>query len=121
MMRKTIAKRLLESKNTIPHFYLTIEMNMKRAMDFRTSFNDATGTKISYNDIVVKAVALSLRENPKANSSFFPDKIVQHGRIDVSVAVAVDEGLTTPVIRNADQKTLTEISSETKELAKTST
>lgn len=118
MMRKTIAKRLLESKNTIPHFYLTIEMNMKRAMDFRTSFNDATGTKISYNDIVVKAVALSLRENPKANSSFFPDKIVQHGRIDVSVAVAVDEGLTTPVIRNADQKTLTEISSETKELAK---
>ncbi|MBP6673000.1 MAG: 2-oxo acid dehydrogenase subunit E2, partial [Bacteroidetes bacterium] len=118
MMRKTIAKRLLESKNTIPHFYLTVEMNMKRAMDFRSSFNDATGTKISYNDIVMKAVALALRENPKANSSFFPDKIVQHGRIDVSVAVAVDEGLITPVIRNTDQKTLTEISSETKELAK---
>ncbi|MFZ4620004.1 MAG: pyruvate dehydrogenase complex dihydrolipoamide acetyltransferase [Bacteroidota bacterium] len=118
MMRKTIAKRLLESKNTIPHFYLTIEMNMKKAMDFRTSFNDATGTKISYNDIVMKSVALALRENPKANSSFYPDKIVQHGRIDVSVAVAVDEGLITPVIRNADQKTLTEISSETKELAK---
>lgn len=118
MMRKTIAKRLLESKNTIPHFYLTVEMNMKRAMDFRSSFNEATGTKISYNDIVMKAVALALRENPKANSSFFPDKIVQHGRIDVSVAVAVDEGLITPVIRNTDQKTLAEISSETKELAK---
>jgi pyruvate dehydrogenase E2 component (dihydrolipoamide acetyltransferase) len=118
MMRKTIAKRLLESKNTIPHFYLTVEMNMKRAMDFRSSINDATGTKISYNDIVMKAVALALRENPKANSSFFPDKIVQHGRIDVSVAVAVDEGLITPVIRNTDQKTLAEISSETKELAK---
>ncbi|MFA5833309.1 MAG: pyruvate dehydrogenase complex dihydrolipoamide acetyltransferase [Bacteroidota bacterium] len=118
MMRKTIAKRLLESKNTIPHFYLTIEMNMKRAMDFRSSFNDVTGTKISYNDIVMKAVALALRENPKANSSFYPEKIVQHGRIDVSVAVAVDEGLITPVIRNTDQKTLLEISSETKELAK---
>ncbi|MFA6456498.1 MAG: dihydrolipoamide acetyltransferase family protein [Bacteroidota bacterium] len=118
MMRKTIAKRLLESKNTIPHFYLTIEMNMKRAMDFRAAFNEAAGTKISYNDIVMKAVALALRENPKANSSFYGDKIVQHGRIDISVAVAVDEGLITPVIRNADQKTLPEISTETKELAK---
>ncbi|MFA6470025.1 MAG: dihydrolipoamide acetyltransferase family protein [Bacteroidota bacterium] len=118
MMRKTIAKRLLESKNTIPHFYLTVEMNMKRAMDFRSAFTEATGTKISYNDIVMKAVALALRENPKANSSFTPDKIIQHGRIDVSVAVAVEEGLITPVIRNADQKTITEISAETKELAK---
>ncbi len=118
MMRKTIAKRLLESKNTIPHFYLTIEINMKRAIDFRTSFNEATGTKISYNDIVMKAAALALRENPKANSSFYPDKIVQHGRVDVSVAVAVDEGLITPVIRHTDQKTILEISAETKELAK---
>lgn len=118
MMRKTIAKRLLESKNTIPHFYLTVEMNMKRAMEFRTAFTEASGSKISFNDIVVKAVALALRENPKANSSFLPEKVVQHGRIDVSVAVAVDEGLITPVIRNADQKTLLEISSETKELAK---
>ncbi len=118
MMRKTIAKRLLESKTTIPHFYLTIEMNMKRAMDFRASLNEITGIKISYNDIVMKAVALALRENPKANSSFMGDKIIQHGRIDVSVAVSVDEGLITPVIRNTDQKTLTEISSETKDLAK---
>lgn len=118
MMRKTIAKRLLESKTTIPHFYLTIEMNMKRAIDFRTSLNEITGTKISYNDIVMKAAALALRENPKANSSFYTDKIVQHGRIDISVAVAVDEGLITPVIRNTDQKTLAEISAETKELAK---
>ncbi|MBP9212578.1 MAG: 2-oxo acid dehydrogenase subunit E2, partial [Bacteroidetes bacterium] len=118
MMRKTIAKRLLESKTTIPHFYLTVEMNMKRAMEFRTSFIEATGSKISYNDIVMKAVALALRENPKANSSFLPEKVVQHGRIDVSVAVAVDDGLITPVIRNTDQKTLLEISAETKELAK---
>ncbi len=118
MMRKTIAKRLLESKTTIPHFYLTVEINMKRAIDFRTSLNEVTGTKISYNDIVVKAVALALRENPKANSSFAGDKIILHGRIDVSVAVAVDEGLITPVIRNTDMKSLAEISAETKELAK---
>lgn len=118
MMRKTIAKRLLESKITIPHFYLTVEVNMKRAIDFRTSLNEITGTKISYNDIVLKTVALALRENPKANSSFLGEKIVEHGRIDISVAVAVDEGLITPVIRNADQKTIAEISTETKELAK---
>jgi pyruvate dehydrogenase E2 component (dihydrolipoamide acetyltransferase) len=118
MMRKTIAKRLLESKTTVPHFYLTIELNMKRAMDFRAAFNDATGTKISYNDIVMKAAALALRENPKANSSFYPDRIVQHGRVDISVAVSVEDGLITPVIRNTDQKTLLEISAETKELAK---
>ncbi|MHB1049878.1 MAG: pyruvate dehydrogenase complex dihydrolipoamide acetyltransferase [Bacteroidota bacterium] len=117
MMRKTIAKRLVESKSTIPHFYLTIEMNMRMAMEFRTSLAELTGTKISYNDMIVKAAALSLRENPKANSSYMGEKIVQHGRIDVSVAVAVDEGLITPVIRNADHKTLQEISTETKELA----
>lgn len=118
MMRKTIAKRLLESKVSIPHFYLTIEMNMKRAIDFRNSFTEATGTKISYNDIVMKAVALALHENPKANSSFMGDKIIEHGRVDVGFAVAVDEGLITPIIRNADQKTISEISVESKELAK---
>lgn len=118
MMRKTIAKRLLESKVTIPHFYLTVEMNMKRAIDFRASLNEISGTKISYNDIVMRAVALALRENPKANSSFVGDKIIEHGRIDVGFAVAVDEGLITPIIRNADQKTLIEISTESKELAK---
>jgi pyruvate dehydrogenase E2 component (dihydrolipoamide acetyltransferase) len=117
MMRKTIAKRLMESKSTIPHFYLTVEMNMRRAIEFRTSLTDLTGTKISYNDMIVKAAALALRENPKANSSYMGEKIVQHGRVDVSVAVAVDEGLITPVIRSADQKTLQEISTETKELA----
>lgn len=118
MMRKTIAKRLVESKSTIPHFYLTSEMNMKRAMEFRNSFLEATGTKISYNDIIVKAAALALHENPKANSSFAGDKIIQHGRVDISIAVAIEEGLITPVLRQADQKTLQEISSETKDLAK---
>lgn len=118
MMRKTIAKRLVESKTTIPHFYLTAEINMKRAIEFRSSLNNSGDIKISYNDLVVKAAALALRQNPKANSSFAGDKIVQHGRIDVSIAVAIDDGLITPVLRNADEKGLAEISSETKELAK---
>ena len=118
MMRKTIAKRLLESKVTVPHFYLTIEIKMKRAIDFRTSLNSTGDIKISYNDIVVKAVALALRQNPNANSSFAGDKIIQHGRVDISIAVATDEGLVTPVVRNADMKGLAEISSEVKELAR---
>lgn len=118
LMRKTIAKRLLESKVTIPHFYLTVEINMKRAIDFRSSLNEIIGTKISYNDIVVKGVALALRENPAANSSFAGDKIIQHGNIDISIAVATDDGLVTPVLRKADTKSLAEISTEVKELAK---
>lgn len=117
MMRKTIAKRLVESKSTVPHFYLTVEMNMKRAIDFRTSLNEATGTKVSYNDIVIRAAALALREVPKANASFAGDKIIQHGRVDISVAVSVDDGLITPVVRNADMKSLSDINSEVKELA----
>ncbi|MFA6540851.1 MAG: pyruvate dehydrogenase complex dihydrolipoamide acetyltransferase [Bacteroidota bacterium] len=117
MMRKTIAKRLLESKTTIPHFYVTSEINMKRAIEFRESLNSGDETKFSYNDLIVKAVALALKRNPKANSSFAGDKILQHGRIDISIAVAIDDGLITPVLRNADQKGLSEIHSEVKELA----
>ncbi len=117
MMRKTIAKRLLESKTTIPHFYLTSEVNMKRAIEFRTSLNSSGEVKISYNDLIVKAVALALKQNPKANSSFAGEKIIQHGRIDISIAVAIDEGLITPVLRNADMKGLFEINTEVKELA----
>jgi len=118
LMRKTIAKRLLESKVTVPHFYLTVEINMKRAIDFRASLNEITGTKISYNDIVVKGVAFALRENPTANSSFAGDKIIQHGNIDISIAVATDDGLITPVLRNADSKSIAGISAEVKELTK---
>jgi pyruvate dehydrogenase E2 component (dihydrolipoamide acetyltransferase) len=117
LMRKTIAKRLTESKSSIPHFYLTAEVDMKRAIEFRTSVNAAAGTKISYNDLIVKAVALSLRNNPSANASFAGDKIIQHGRIDIGIAVAIDEGLMTPVIRNADQKGLGLISEESKALS----
>lgn len=117
MMRRTIAKRLLESKTTIPHFYLTAEVSMKKAMEFRASLNNGGDVKISFNDLVVKAAAAALHQNPKANSSFAGDRIIEHGRVDVSIAVAVDEGLITPVLRNADRKGLAQISAETKELA----
>ncbi len=117
MMRKTIAKRLVESKNTAPHFYITVEVDMKRAIEFRTSLNSTEEVKISYNDIIVKAVALTLRKHPMVNASFMGEKIVQYGDVHVGVAVALEDGLITPVVRNADMKGLAEISFEVKELA----
>lgn len=117
LMRKTIAKKLVESKTTAPHFYLTYDVDMKRAIDLRASINSDANVKISYNDIIVRACALALRNHPKVNSSFAVDKIIQHGAINVGVAVAIDDGLITPVIRNADMKTLFEIAGESKELA----
>jgi len=117
LMRKTIAKRLVESKTTAPHFYLTYEVDMKRAIDLRASLNSDEGVKISYNDIVVRACAFALRAHPRVNSSFMGDKIIQHGAINVGIAVALDDGLITPVIRNTDMKSLFEISNESKELA----
>lgn len=117
MMRKTIAKRLTESKTTAPHFYLTFEVDMKRAIDLRTSVNSDGNAKISYNDIIVRACAFALRNHPRVNSSFAGDKIIQHGAINVGIAVALDDGLITPVIRNADMKSLFEISDESRILA----
>ena len=117
LMRKTIAKRLVESKVTAPHFYLTVEADMKPAIAFRASANAAGDVKISFNDIIVKAAALSLRRHPEVNATFTPEKIIQYGAVHVGVAVAIDDGLITPVIRNADLKGLAEISGETKELA----
>ncbi len=117
LMRKTIAKRLVESKTTAPHFYLTYEVDMKRAIDLRASLNSSGDVKISFNDIIVRACAFALRNHPKVNSSFAGDKIIQHGAINVGVAVAIDDGLITPVIRNTDMKSLFEIASESKELA----
>lgn len=117
LMRKTIAKRLVESKTTAPHFYLTYEVDMKRAIDLRSSINSTGDIKVSYNDIIVRACALALRDHPKVNSTFAGDKIIQHGAINVGVAVALDDGLITPVIRNADMKSLFEIANESKELA----
>ena len=117
LMRKTIAKRLVESKLTAPHFYLTVEADMKPAVEFRTSINAAGETKISFNDIIVKAAALALRRHPEVKATVTPEKIIQYGAVHVGVAVAIDDGLITPVIRNTDMKGLAEISAETKELA----
>jgi pyruvate dehydrogenase E2 component (dihydrolipoamide acetyltransferase) len=116
-MRKTIAKRLAESKFTSPHFYLTMEINMDRAMEARASLNEVSPVKISYNDIIVKAVAAALRQHPKVNSSWLEDKIRYNKHIHIGVAVAVDEGLLVPVIRFADNKSLSHISAEVKDLA----
>ena len=115
-MRKTIAKRLAESKFTAPHFYLTMEINMDKAMEARTSMNEVAAVKISFNDIVIKAVAAALRKNPKVNSSWLGDKIRYNHHIHIGVAVAVEEGLLVPVVRFADTKTLSHIAAEVKEL-----
>ncbi len=117
-MRKTIAKRLAESKFTNPHFYETIDIDMKKAIELRKSLNEMSEVKISFNDIVVKACAVALRKHPDINASWLEDTIRKHGSVHVAVAVAVEEGLLTPVIRNTDQKGIQQISAETKELAR---
>ncbi|TVQ02873.1 MAG: pyruvate dehydrogenase complex dihydrolipoamide acetyltransferase [Balneolaceae bacterium] len=116
-MRKTIARRLSESKFTNPHFYETIDIDMEAAIAAREGLNKISDVKISFNDIVVKACASALRRHPAVNSSWLDDVIRKHGDVNVAVAVAIDEGLMTPVIRHADKKTLRQISSETRELA----
>lgn len=113
-MRKTIARRLGESKFTAPHFYLTVEMNMGRAMEVRKRLNEVAPTKISFNDLVVKACALALRQHPAVNSSWLGDKIRYNKDVNIGVAVAVDEGLLVPVIRYADMKSLSQINIEVK-------
>jgi pyruvate dehydrogenase E2 component (dihydrolipoamide acetyltransferase) len=116
-MRKVIARRLSESKFTNPHFYETIDIDMKAAMAARSSMNEANDVKISFNDIVVKACAIALTRHQAINSSWHDDVIKEHGDVNVAFAVAIDEGLMTPVINHADKKGLSEISSETRELA----
>lgn len=115
-MRKTIAKRLAESKFTAPHFYLTMEINMDKAIEARKSMNEVSPVKISFNDMVIKAVAAALRKHPKVNSSWLGDKIRYNNHIHIGVAVAVEEGLLVPVVRFADNKTLSHISAEVKDL-----
>jgi pyruvate dehydrogenase E2 component (dihydrolipoamide acetyltransferase) len=118
-MRKVIATRLVQSKAPVPHFYLTIEVDMKRAKELRESANLLDpGLKLSYNDIILKACAAALRQNPEANASFQGESIRYHHRVHLGMAVATDGGgLITPVLRNADTKSLEEISRESKELA----
>ena len=116
-MRKTIAKRLVESKFTAPHFYLTMSIDMDRAVESRAKLNDVSPIKISFNDIVLKACAVALRQHPAVNSSWLGDKIRRNHHIHIGVAVAVEEGLLVPVVRFADSKSLSQIAAEVKELA----
>ncbi|WP_417613155.1 pyruvate dehydrogenase complex dihydrolipoamide acetyltransferase [Owenweeksia hongkongensis] len=116
-MRKVIAKRLAESKFTAPHFYLTLDIDMDAAMEARKSINLISETKISFNDLVVKAVAASLKKHPAVNSSWMGDKIRVNHHVHIGVAVAVEDGLLVPVIRHADQKGLATINGEVKALA----
>lgn len=117
-MRKTIAKRLAESKFTNPHFYETIDIDMKNAVSVREALNASGDVKISFNDLVVKACAMALRKHKAVNSSWLGDIIREYGSVHVAVAVAIEDGLVTPVISNTDQKGLAQISAETKDLAK---
>jgi pyruvate dehydrogenase E2 component (dihydrolipoamide acetyltransferase) len=117
MMRRTIATRLLEAKTTVPHFYLTADVDMDAAMEFRTQVAEVHGAKLSVNDLVLKACGLALRRIPEANASFSEEAIIQHARVDIGMAVAIEDGLITPVIRDADKKTIGQIASEAREMA----
>lgn len=115
-MRKVIAKRLAESKFGAPHFYLTMEINMDKAIEARKSMNEVSPVKISFNDMVIKAAAAALRQHPKVNSSWLGDKIRYNDHIHIGMAVAVEEGLLVPVIRFADSLSLSQISTQAKSL-----
>src|SRR5690606_4929926 len=122
-MRKTIARRLAQSKFTAPHFYLTLDIDMARAVDFRRQLNEVAErqerTRVSFNDLITKACAMALRRHPAVNSSWLEEEgeIRRHRDVHVAVAVAIDEGLMTPVVRHADRKGLSEIAEETQALA----
>jgi len=116
-MRKTIAKRLVDSKFTSPHFYLTMSIDMDKAVESRAKLNETSPVKISFNDIVLKACAVALRQHPAVNSSWMGDTIRRNHHVHIGVAVAVDEGLLVPVVRFADTKSLSQIAVEVKESA----
>lgn len=116
-MRKTIARRLSESKFSAPHFYLTMEINMDQAWKSRKAINEVSPVKVSFNDMVIKAVAAALKQHPAINSAWLGDKIRYNEHIHIGMAVAIDEGLLVPVIRFADAKGLAAIAAETKDLA----
>jgi pyruvate dehydrogenase E2 component (dihydrolipoamide acetyltransferase) len=117
MMRRTIAARLLEAKTTVPHFYLTAEIDMDAAMEFREQAAQAQGARLSINDLVLKACGLAMRRVPEANASFSEEAIIQHARVDIGMAVAIEDGLITPVIRDADKKPLSQVAREAHEMA----
>lgn len=116
-MRKTIARRLSESLYTAPHFFLTVEINMDKVMELRGQLNEASPVKLSFNDFVLKAAAVSLKQHPAVNAGWLGDKIRRYGYVNIGVAVAVEDGLLVPVVRNADQKSLSAIAAEVKDYA----
>ncbi len=118
-MRDIIARRMTLSKTTVPHFYLTAEVDMQKAAEFRKALNESqSDIKISFNDIIIKAVSLALKKHKNINASFADDHILQHDRVDIGIAVALDEGLITPVVRNCDQKSIGDISKEIRSMIK---
>ncbi|MFA5299648.1 MAG: pyruvate dehydrogenase complex dihydrolipoamide acetyltransferase [Lutibacter sp.] len=116
-MRKTIARRLAESKFTAPHYYLMLEINMDNAIESRNLINELPDTKVSFNDMVVKASAMALKKHPKVNSQWFDDRTRINHHINIGIAVAVEDGLVVPVTRFTDQKSMTQIGAEIKDMA----
>jgi pyruvate dehydrogenase E2 component (dihydrolipoamide acetyltransferase) len=119
-VRKVIARRMLESKQTVPHFYLTVEFEIDALLAARAAINEVARKKdarVSVNDMVIKACAKALRDHPECNASWTEDEMIQYGAVDISVAVATDRGLITPIVRNADVKGVAQISIEMKDLA----
>ena len=116
-MRKVIAKRLAESKFSAPHYYLSVEFDMDNAIAFREQFNSVPDTKISFNDIIVKACALSLKKHPQVNSQWFDNKMKLNNHVHIGVAVAVEDGLVVPVVKFANEQTLTQIGDTVKDFA----
>ena len=116
-MRKAIARGLGKSKFTAPHYYLNVEFNMENMMSFRKQFNQLPDTKVSYNDMIIKAVSLALKQHPQVNSQWFDDKMKLNHHVHIGVAVAVPDGLVVPVVNFANEKSLQQINAEVKELA----
>ena len=116
-VRSIIAKRLAESKFSAPHYYLMVEINMDKAIEARKEINSIPDTKISFNDMIIKATAIALRKHPQVNSSWAGDKIIHRGNINIGVAVAIPDGLVVPVLKNTDQMNYTQISAAVKDMA----
>ncbi|KAA0130086.1 biotin/lipoyl-binding protein [Chryseobacterium sp. SN22] len=116
-VRNVIAKRLSESKFSAPHYYLMVEINMDKAIEARKEINSLPDTRISFNDMIIKATAVALRKHPQVNSSWAGDKIIHRGNINIGVAVAIPDGLVVPVLKNTDQMNYTQISAAVKDMA----
>jgi pyruvate dehydrogenase E2 component (dihydrolipoamide acetyltransferase) len=116
LIRKTIAKRMQESKQTAPHFYVTVEIDMENAMSLREQLNSASETKVSFTDILVKACALTLLQHPNVNATYLGDRMRQYGEAHIAVAVALEDGLVTPVLRNCERKGIFQLNAELRDL-----